>query len=299
MLRRDLFEWRRRDLPRQVACGARCFFRYACVLMGFTASDWTVCGVNAVERVTPTVSSDRMCQSTTAAPLVFDIDLLSSLSIPSSGAVGRVLFAFTARSNNPANRRLDVALSGLNATAFSVSTNFDAETGIYAISLTLTAGVERSAALEFTLSIRDARSTCYVAGTWQDGGCRYSRDFTLNIGRATCPANQVHVLSDGQLAVTASWADPIPAFLPFVTAGTPHAVSISSRTLGKGQHPVVLTWPNVDFSFGIFNVSCSFNVSCLLPKQRMASSFLHPLIVFSCRSMFLWAWSTALGPLVS
>jgi hypothetical protein len=190
--------------------------------------------------------------------------------------VGRVLFTFTAWSNFAANRRLDVSLAGPDAAFLRLSTDFDAATGSYAISLTLATSLEeRSAALELTISIQDVRSACYVGGgTWQHGGCKFLRDFTMNVGRATCPPDQTHVLSDGQLAVAASWADPTPVFLPGVAAGTPYVESISSRTLGKGRHPVVLSWQNVAFSFGTLNVSCTFNVRFTLYHVLLqASSF--------------------------
>jgi hypothetical protein len=220
-----------------------------------------------VESLAPTSFSDRVCQNVTAAPSVFGIDRLFAISAPSSAAVGRSLLTFTARSNFTVNRRLDISLTGLDAAVLDLATEFAAETGFYTISITLAASLkERSAALEFRLSIRDARSACYVAGVgWQDGGCRFVREFTITVGRAICPANQHHVLSDGQLAVATSWVDPTPVSLPGVAAGTPYVESISSRTLGKGQHPVVLTWLNVAFTVGVFNVSCSFKVR--LPVQ--------------------------------
>jgi hypothetical protein len=229
----------------------------------FPPTAWISCSNGTVERVASTSSSDRVCQNATASPSVIGIDLLSSISVPSSGAVGKVLFTFTARSNFAANRRLDIRLTGSDAGALSVSADFDAATGFYTISLTLAASLEkRLTALAFTLSIRDARSACFVADVgWQSGGCRFFRDFTMNVGRAICPPDQIHVLSNGQLAVAASWVDPTLVFLPDVTADTPYFESIPSRTLGKGRHLVVLMWQNVEFSIGFFNISCSFNVS--------------------------------------
>jgi hypothetical protein len=187
--------------------------------------------------------------------------------------VGSTLRTFTARSNFAANRRLDISLTGSDAAVFSVAADFDAATGSYTVSVILAVSLEkRLTALDFRLSIQDAHSACYVNNAWQSGGCRFLCDFTMNVGRATCPPDQIHVLSNGLLAVAASWVDPTPVFLPGVAAGTPYVESISSRTLRKGQHLVFLTWPSVVFTAGVFNVSCSLKVR----------DFLHCLFLIFC-----------------
>jgi hypothetical protein len=228
-----------------------------------------------VERVAPTNSSNRVCLNSTAAPSVFGIDQLFSISAPFSSAVGGVLFTFTARSNFVANRRLDVSLTGADAAMFNVASEFNATNSFYQISLTLAASLEkRLIALEFTLTIRDVRSACYVAGVgWQDGGCKFLREFTMTVGRAICPPDQIHVLSDGRQAVAASWVDPTPVFLPGVAAGTLYFESIPSRTLGKGRHSVVLLWPNVVFSTGVFNISCSLSVRLIVCLPFLCMAF--------------------------
>jgi hypothetical protein len=213
-----------------------------------------------MERVLPTATSDRICQNVTDPPTVSGIDRVFSVSIPSSGAEGVVILTFNASSNSAANRRLDISLSGPDSAALNVDW-IDAN-GLYTISLALSANQSvLPDVLRFTLSIRDARPVCYIAGVELAGGCEYRQDITLAVGRAICPSDQYHVLSDGQLAVDVNWADPTPISIPGVMPDTPHNASLSKGPRGRGRYEVTLSWPNVIFSVGRFNVSCSFHVS--------------------------------------
>jgi hypothetical protein len=197
---------------------------------------WTVC---SPERAAPSNTTDRVCRSYSVPPSVTGLERLSGISIPATGTANSVVHTFVARSNFAINRRLDVTLSGPDATAFRVRREFDGASHNYTISVLLASENELKAdILSFTVTISDAQPECFTAASLQTGPCSATQSFVLSVGRAICPPSQYFVLSRRQLAVTVNFGAPVPRNIPGVDQTTPYYLSAVSNVFGPGRSRV-------------------------------------------------------------
>jgi hypothetical protein len=209
----------------------------------------------APERIAPTSSSNRVCDSTATAVPSPSAEFDSATSFSAPAVAGTAVVSFAALSGFADNQRLSFAVTGQDASSLAVAASFDGVTGAYRATISLANGAAVNLdSLQAGIVITDARADCLVAGAWRTGGCVYSKQFSVMLGRALCPASQSLVLSKGELAANVTWPDPTIRGLPGVQQAVPYTTNASMGLFSKGQHivSVLCTSPLQALAFANF-----------------------------------------------